>query len=347
MTGCTDQSVDAGSADSSPHTRIDRDRGIARARRFAFGALTALEIVLAVTVAGGLYWWRVLEARIGSLGTTTVQPARTSLRLAKSQPHEPFTILLAGADYRPGDRVYRTDVLMLAKIDPQARKAWLISIPRDARVVLPGRGVNKINHAHFYGGPQLTVDTVGALTGVEVNHYLEVNFRGFVEVVDSLGGVRVNVPVAIDDWKAASGSPRHRARHIDAGSQVLDGEHALTFARARQQFATQDFTRIRNQQMLCRALANQMSSRENLARLPMVLNRLSLFLKTDMTLTELNQIAQYLRSMSEDDLYTANLEGEWEAPYVYIDEVHMRGVIAKMKAGESFEDTTGPSAASE
>jgi LCP family protein required for cell wall assembly len=324
--------------------RIDRERRKRRAKRLAIIALAVVAVLLVAAVGGALLWMRAFDARTHE-GVTTGVSAKDQLNLAKAKPQEPFTVLLMGADYRRGDTAYRADTIILAKIDPKTRRVWIISIPRDTRVILPGHGANKINNAHFFGGPKMTVETVQKLTGVKINHYMEVNFRGFIQIVDALGGVWVNVPVEIDDWAAASGSPHHRAKHVDAGYQKLDGEHALTFVRARHQFADQDFARMRNQQTFFKALAKQMASGSSLVRLPVVVSRISRFIKTDMSLVEMVQTAQALRGAGEGSVDTVSLKGEWKTPFVWLDEPYMAQMVDRMERSESFDDTkTAPAA---
>src|SRR5665648_1273206 len=95
------------------------------------------------------------------------------------EPQEPFTILLTGNDARKGEEVARADTIILAKVDTGQKKIWMLSIPRDTRVEIPGYGVNKINAARFLGGEEdgdaLLIETVKEFTGIPVNYYMEVS----------------------------------------------------------------------------------------------------------------------------------------------------------------------------
>jgi hypothetical protein len=167
---------------------------------------------------------------------------------------------------------------------------------------------------------------------------MQVDFKGFEEAVEALGGVWIDVPVEIDDWAASSHSPHHRASHIDAGYQLLDGEHALTFVRARKQFVDQDFSRMKNQQIFFKALADQVAKTQNIAKLPRVVSSIAPYIKTDMSLMEMIRTAQAMRGAGGKSLYTATIPGEWRSPFIYTDEAKMAELVAKMKAGQSFED---------
>jgi len=176
----------------------------------------------------------------------------------------------------------------------------------------PGYGVDKINAAHFYGGPKLMVETVTALTGVPINHYAEIDFQGFVAGVDALGGVWVDVDVEIDDWKAASGV-KNREPHIEPGYQLLNGAQALTYVRSRD-FPDADFTRMRHQQTFFKALADQATQIDSIFKIPPMVKDVAGYLTTDMTVAQLVEVAMDLAGIGGDNVETATLEGEWRSP---------------------------------
>lgn len=266
--------------------------------------------------------------------------------LDKAKPAKPFNVLLIGADKRPKETVARADTIILARIDPKAKKIWMLSIPRDTKVDIPGHGSAKINRAYSLGGPEGAINAVKDLTGVPIHHYVQVDFKGFVRAVDALGGVWIDVPVEIDDWAASSHSYKHRASHIDAGYQLLDGEHALTFARARHQFIDQDFSRMKNQQLFFKALADQAAKPQNLYKIPRLVSGIAAYVQTDMKLMDMIRTAQALRDAGSKNLYTATVTGEWKTPYIYHDEAKLEALIEKMQAGVSFEATITPEPAS-
>ena len=206
-----------------------------------------------------------------TMQSTIVKQQKLNPSLKPAEPMKPFTLLLLGADYRKGETAYRTDTIILAKIDPQQKKIWMLSIPRDTKVLVPKHGYQKINNAHALGGPELTIKTVEQFTGVPINHYMEVNFQGFQGAVDALGGIWVNVPKAINDKKAASQSVHQRAAKIPAGYQLLDGEHALTFVRSRD-YADADISRMKSQQVFFKALADQMAKSPNVTKMMRAIN---------------------------------------------------------------------------
>ena len=168
----------------------------------------------------------------------------------------PLNILVAGLDERTGltprqqtllhvgrsTGETNTDTLMLVHVPADHRFVRVVSLPRDSWVNIPGHGMNKINAALGLGGPQLMVQTVEQATGLTVNDYVEVNFLGFVKVIDALGGVNICLPYAVND--AYSGL------RMSAGLHHVNGITALEFARDRHSFATSDLARIQDQQQL-------------------------------------------------------------------------------------------------
>ena len=152
------------------------------------------------------------------------------------------TILLLGLDFRDWseDRDYsRSDTMILLTLDPLTRTAGILSIPRDLWVSIPGFKHNKINTAYFSGeahklpggGPGLAVKTVEELLGVPINFYAQIDFAAFVRFIDEVEGVKIDVPepITID---LLGGGPKTKKK-LDAGEQVLPGEWALAYARAR------------------------------------------------------------------------------------------------------------------
>jgi LCP family protein required for cell wall assembly len=171
----------------------------------------------------------------------------------------PVNILVAGIDTRSGltrqqeielhvgnDISMNSDTLMLVHISADHDRVQEISIPRDSWVNIPGHGMSKINAAIGLGGPPLMVKTVEQATGLTINDYIEVDFLGFVKVIDALGGVNICLPFAVDD--------SYTGLHMSAGMHHVDGVTALAFARDRHSFAASDLARIDDQQQLLSSL---------------------------------------------------------------------------------------------
>lgn len=144
------------------------------------------------------------------------------------------TFVIVGSDTREGlDDLenfgdaggQRSDVVMLVRLDPETGSARMLSIPRDLRVEIPGHGTDKINAAYAFGGPSLLVETLKTNLDVEVNHYVEIDFVGFQALIDEVDGIEISFPYPARDVKSGLS--------VDAGTQVLNGEEALAYARSR------------------------------------------------------------------------------------------------------------------
>lgn len=304
-------------------------------RRVTIGAFVA---VVALVAAVGVWAYSTLYSAGRTMNEQPGIDDSLTTALSKREKQAPFNVLLLGSDARSDDKDARADTIILARVDVQAGRVWLLSIPRDTRAQIPGHGTGKINGALFYGGPSLMVETVSDLLDVPVHHYISVDWEGFQGVVDALGGVWIDVDVEIDDPKAASHSPKLRARHIEPGYQLLDGEHALTYVRSRA-FPDADFTRMKHQQTFFKALADQASKAGNVLKIPAMVRELARFTSTDMKMGDLVDLGNALRDIGGDSIETATLLGEWRSPYVWTDEENQAFLVDAMMGGRSFDDT--------
>jgi LCP family protein required for cell wall assembly len=217
----------------------------------------------------------------------------------------PLNMLLAGVDVRSGltrhqqlalhvgDTVSsNSDTLMLIHVSGDRSHVTVVSLPRDSWVNIPGHGMNKINAAYGLGGPRLVVQTVEQLTGLTVNDFIQVNFLGFVKVIDALGGVNICLPYAVDD--------RYSGLHLPAGLHHVDGITALEYARDRHSFALSDLARIQDQQRLMSSMLKEAISSGTLAD-PVKLTR---FLQAALAAVKVDQglnvsaLADQLRGIS-------------------------------------------------
>jgi hypothetical protein len=177
---------------------------------------------------------------------------------------------------------------------------------------------------------------VEKLTGAPINHFMAIDFSGFEKVVNAMDGVWINVPVEIND-KQADRSKGDKAAHIDAGYQRLDGAHALTFVRARHQFADQDFSRMKNQQKFAKAVAEQVATKTSVAKIPRIVSAVAPHVSTDMSLMEMIRTAQALKGAGSANVYATTLPGEWRSPFIWPDEARKAKIMAKFEAGEPFK----------
>lgn len=149
----------------------------------------------------------------------------------------PIFILFIGSGARPGEDVAHSlaDSIHIVAISPAKHHASILGIPRDSWVSIPGYGMNKINAAMVYGGPPLLVQTVEQITGIKLEYWALATFWGFTDIVNSIGGLNVDVPFPMHD--------HYSHAEFDAGVQVLRGPQALAFARDRHSLPEGDFGR--------------------------------------------------------------------------------------------------------
>ncbi|HET6506712.1 MAG TPA: LCP family protein [Baekduia sp.] len=187
------------------------------------------------------------------------------------KPGKPQTILILGSDRRWSDlkknnpalaksNPARSDTIMLIRMDPDQEATAVMSIPRDLKVLIPGYGVNKINAAYSLGGPSLTAQTIKQLFGSDfkINHIVNVNFKGFREVVDEIGCVYADVDRRYYHSNLGLPVSQHYAEiDVEPGYQQLCGQRALDYVRFRH--ADSDLVRAARQQDFLRAAKDQLS----------------------------------------------------------------------------------------
>lgn len=205
-------------------------------------------------VVGG--WWPSMGLRAASLGGAR-------------------RILLAGSDARPGQSVNtsRADSLHIVGVDGHGG-GGVLGIARDSYVSLPGGGKGKINSALTLGGPSGLHRTVVSATGVPLEGYMITGFYGFKKIIDGIGGLRLNAPVAVKDAKSSA--------NVKAGPNLLSGVEALSYGRARYEVPGGDFGRSANQGLLIMA-AGGFTKVQGPARLPGILHRAAPLVTTNLS----------------------------------------------------------------
>ena len=271
----------------------------ARRQRLAL-AMAGLMSVLTLLISGSA--WVLTSYVSSSLG-------RVDAGTSGTPSSGPVNILIAGVDTRGGLtrrqelRLHvgaaissNSDTLMLVHIPANHESAQVVSLPRDSWVNIPGHGMNKINAAYGLGGPQLMVRTVEQATGLQVNDYVEVDFLGFVKVINAVGGVNICLPFAVDD--------SYSGLHMSAGRHHVNGITALKFVRDRHSFALSDLQRIKDQQQLIASLVSEATQAGVLAnpiKLQQVLSSVTSAVKVDQGF-DLVRLAQELRGIRPSGL---------------------------------------------
>ncbi|MFC0864183.1 LCP family protein [Sphaerimonospora cavernae] len=213
--------------------------------------------------------------------------------------------LVIGADRRPDEGGFqRSDCIMIAHIPADRKRVYLISIPRDSYVAIPGHGKDKINSAYAYGGPRLLITTVEKLTGVRIDHFAALDFAGFVAMTKALGGVTVYI--SKDSYDSANKVTWRQ------GETLLEGEQALLFVRQRFGLPGGDFDRIKRQQAFLRAMMQKALSKGMLTD-PFALDEFlqaltkSVTVDSSVTISTFRDLAFELRGVRGGDMLSTTM----------------------------------------
>ncbi len=297
-TNASDSATAAGRLSRDEYAKTHKAK---RHGKLFYGVIAVL-VVLAIGIGGAFAYTTILSNNLQSgLGDLNKYLVKTNIT------KEPFYMLLMGTDGSAerdasgdfGDS-YRTDSIMLARIDPVNKKVTLVSLHRDTMIDYGEYGIGKLNAAHVYGGPSLAVQTVSKLAGVDISHYAEINFDGFRDIVNALGGIEVDVPMTIDDEDAGG--------HLDAGPQTLNGDQALILCRARHAYdeiGPGDEYRAANQRLVMAAIAKKLLSAD-IATMANTVQALSKYVTTDLSVTDIVGLAQAMQGLNPStDIYSA------------------------------------------
>ena len=225
--------------------------------------------------------------------------------------NEPVNVLILGVDAKDAKNSQgaRSDTIMLATFNPMSKQVNVISIPRDTRVVIRGhKGMDKINHAHAYGGPELSMKTVKDLLGVPVHYYVRVDYRALGKIVDDLGGVEVDVSMNMKYTDPTADPPLKI--DLKKGVQVLDGSKAMQFVRFRKGYADQDLGRIKAQQTFMKALADKLLEPQTIIKLPKIAKTFSSYVDTDMPVATMTAYALKANGVSMNSIQMLTIPGE-------------------------------------
>lgn len=236
---------------------------------------------------------------------TVNKAERENKETALIKAKDKTTILVMGVDVREDD-VGRSDTLMIATVDPKLDRASLLSVPRDTRVRITGYGYNKINAAFAFGGEPLSEKTVENLLGIDIDHYVIINTKSFVKIIDALGGLDIDVEKRMyyeDPWDDDGGL----IIDLYPGMQHMDGKTAVTYVRYRDEEG--DIGRIHRQQKFMEACLDKIISPDIVTRIPAVVREITEAIDTDMTFRQLLEIAGALKAAQSNGLQTDMVPG--------------------------------------
>lgn len=269
--------------------------------------------------------WEMTNLPGVSVAENTPMPGASGVITDTTAPLQPFgptpepwdgasrvSLLIMGLDYRDwaaGEGPPRTDTMILLTLDPLSRTAGMMNIPRDMWVAIPGFEYGKINTAYQLGeayklpggGPELAMKTVEGLIGVPIDYYAQIDFGAFIKFIDEIGGVKLDIQETIKVDLLGDNTQKK----LKPGVQVLNGEIALAYARARNSEGG-DFDRARRQQEVVMAIRNQMLRFDNLPRMianaPVLYQELSSGVRTNLSLDQVIRLAWFAKDIPEENI---------------------------------------------
>jgi polyisoprenyl-teichoic acid--peptidoglycan teichoic acid transferase len=320
-------------------------------RGFRWGRFFFLIFFLVLLAAALFLGYLFLETKdaIHVISTDNDNGQVTVVPKAESVKVKPFAMLLLGVDTREQTGSMNTDVMMVAAFNPATKSAVLVSIPRDTRIELDGYRTRKANsyYARFLGaareeGLEGTAaetearsdmkELLGQFFDIPVTYTTIVNFQGFRDVVDALGGVEVNVDMDMRYVDKADGTDIN----LTAGFQPLDGDQALDFVRYRKSNAgteeSSDFERNARQSEVLGALTDRMKSLSGVSKLGKVIEAVGNNMSMDMPAKEIENMMMTYFGIDRSGIQFIPLEGTWRSPYVYLDDAKLTEAKAALKA---------------
>lgn len=308
-----------------------------------FMLLFALLLIAAAALAYIVFKADDALDQIGVNNNTVDIPAGESVK------EKSFAMVLMGLDSRSHGGGLNTDVMMVAVFNPKTKSATVVSIPRDSRINVEDYKARKANrfYADFYrnalneglekeaayaDAKQEVRTVMSRLFDIDIKYTGVINFQGFADVVDALGGVEVNVDMRMKYKDSQDGT------NIDLqkGVQVLSGEKTLDFVRYRQsndgKNMSSDFDRNRRQSEVMGALADKLKSIGGAAKIGSVIEAVGNNLTIDMPSKEIKGMMTTYLGINRDDITFIPLEGNWKSPYVYLNEAKLDEVRAALQA---------------
>jgi LCP family protein required for cell wall assembly len=274
--------------------------------------LLVLSILLFALAGVGAYLFLTFS---GSLSHIVGQQASCAGGTASNADQNRINILLLGSDTDEkfqGQPLAQTDIVVT--IDPTAKTVGMLSIPRDFFLNVPGYGMHKLDEAYSLGGVALSCQTLEQDFGIPLNYYAWVGLDGFINVINTVGGVDVNVTHAIVDDNYPNdlnnkADPYALERlYIAPGPQHLNGQQALEYVRSRHADLVGDFGRSARQQQVLLSLKSKLDNPDIFGKLATIANELKGSVKTDMQLTDVLKLMDFARGVNANTVQRLVLE---------------------------------------
>lgn len=269
-------------------------------RKILGGIISVLLFLIAVAV-GGFYY--LLHGDFEPRGAVEQETALEEYMVA---PIDKVNIMVVGVDRRNED-IGRSDTLFIVTADPDTNQLSMLSIPRDTRVLIPGYGYDKINHAYSLGGHKLTEKSVERLLNMPIDHYVLIDFKAFYKIIDALGGIDIYVDKRMyyeDPWDDDGGL----VIDIKPGLQHMDGRTAIQYVRYRDEEG--DIGRVERQQKFLKAVMDRVASPSILTRIPGIIYQISSAVETDLSMSQMFSLAAMFKESKDNGMRAYMVPGE-------------------------------------
>lgn len=241
----------------------------------------------------------------------------------------PLVYMIAGIDAKTG-KEGRSDALLVALVDKKDKTVDLLSLPRDLRVNIPEKGFDKINAAYAFGGETLAKHTLSTYLDIPVDHYAVINFNGFKQLIDTIGGLEVDVEKNIRFHDRIS----NKYVELSQGVQTLDGSDALNYSRFRGD-AEGDFGRMRRQQQVITEILSQTATLGNIGKLGDIITVLGENMRTDVQFDDATKIALSMAGIDGSSINSLELKSYASymngVSYVLVDDSEHIRIKAKLQ----------------
>ncbi|ASN04235.1 LCP family glycopolymer transferase [Virgibacillus necropolis] len=290
-----------------------------------------LAIVLIILVGVGVYVYSIYDNAKDTVNEKMHEPVKSidhTLTAKKMKATKPLNILLLGVDARANDRG-RSDALMVMSLDPENNKMQIVSIPRDTRTMIVGKGFNdKINHAYAYGGADMSVATVENFLDIELDYFVRMNMQGLDALVDQLGTITIDNKIAWQDGKY----------NFTKGPTTMDGDKTMHFVQMRKQDPAGDFGRTARQRQVIQGIVNKGASVASVSKINGVIDVLGNNMTTNLDFDDMKKLLSGYKGTRENVVSYmmkgngTTIDGTYylQVPDSEVEKVH--GMIAEVKS---------------
>ncbi|MFS0821559.1 LytR family transcriptional regulator [Bacillus sp. 1P02SD] len=267
----------------------NQKKKMSKTKKWIVSILSIVGIFILAVGGYAFYLYNSVESTVASMHKP-IDREKSAKRteVVEFKEQDPISILLMGVDQRKGDRG-RSDSLIILTVNPNEKSTQMVSIPRDTRTKIIGKGFDdKINHAYAFGGPEMAIDTVENFLDIPIDYYIQVNMESFKDIVNAVGGVTVN-----NSFAFSSGG-----YSFNEGSITLNGDEALAYSRMRYEDPRGDFGRQERQRQIIQAVIKQGASLSTLSKAGDILSIFGENIQTNLTFDQMIDIQKNYKAAS-------------------------------------------------